>query len=86
MLDRMGRIVIPKEFRKQLGMENEVDSFEITMEENRIVLRKYEPHCIFCGGTENCTDFRDQTVCIDCLRDLQQIETETPPNAVSTEE
>ena len=38
MLDRMGRIVIPKEFRKQLGMENEVDSFEITMEENRIVL------------------------------------------------
>ena len=34
-VDKMGRVVIPKEIRKQLKVENDVDSFEIYMEIGR---------------------------------------------------
>ena len=33
-VDQMGRIVIPKEIRNQLKIQNDVDSFEIYMEED----------------------------------------------------
>ena len=50
-VDKMGRIVIPKEIRKQLKVEAGKDAFDIYMEGNCIVLRKFEPVCVFCGGS-----------------------------------
>ena len=47
-VDKMGRVVIPKEIRKQLKVENDVDSFEIYMENDKVILKKYQPTCIFC--------------------------------------
>ena len=47
-VDKMGRVVIPKEIRKQLKVENDVDSFEIYMDNDKVVLKKYQPTCIFC--------------------------------------
>lgn len=75
-VDRMGRVVIPKEFRKQLDIENEVDSFEIFLKEDCLVLRKHTPHCVFCGSTENCTAFHDRTICQNCVDELQYREEE----------
>lgn len=75
-VDRMGRVVIPKEFRKQLEIENEVDSFEIFLKEDTLVLRKHTPHCIFCGSTEDCTTFRERIVCRNCVDELQYREEE----------
>ena len=40
-VDKMGRVVIPKEIRAQLKIENNVDSFEIFMEGDKIILQKY---------------------------------------------
>ena len=42
-VDKMGRVVIPKEIRKLFKVENDVDSFEIYMEDDKIVLKKYQP-------------------------------------------
>ena len=39
-VDKMGRVVIPKEIRKQLKVENDIDSFEIYMEDDKIILKK----------------------------------------------
>ena len=46
-VDRNGRIVIPKELRKQLDIKDEVDSIEIFTDGDVIVLRKYNPKSIF---------------------------------------
>ena len=39
-IDELGRIVLPKELRKSLNI-NSGDDFQITIEENKIILEKY---------------------------------------------
>ncbi|MEV2354245.1 AbrB/MazE/SpoVT family DNA-binding domain-containing protein, partial [Paenibacillus larvae] len=48
-LDDLGRVVIPKELRRTLGI-GEKDALEIYVDGERIVLKKYEPGCYLCGG------------------------------------
>ena len=47
-LDELGRIVIPKEIRNKLNIEQK-DSIEIYTDGNSIVLKKFESNCIFCN-------------------------------------
>lgn len=74
-VDKMGRIVIPKEIRAQLNVTSAEDSFEIYMEEDAIILKKHETSCIFCGNGEDCMDYNGRpvcTACIDRLFDMKQ--------------
>ena len=64
-VDELGRIVIPIELRRNLGIEVR-DPLEIYVDEDCIVLKKYEPACVFCGKTENVITFHDKTVCRQC--------------------
>lgn len=41
-LDELGRIVIPKEIRKRLKIENS-DLLDIFTEQDKIILKKYHP-------------------------------------------
>lgn len=70
-LDDMGRIVIPREIRRQLDMTDGVDGFEIFMDNGNIVLKKHKPSCVFCNAEENCMEFSGQTVCKNCIEKLQ---------------
>lgn len=70
-LDPLGRIVIPAEMRKVLGI-NEGDSLEITKVDNEIVLRKYSKGCVFCGGDKGISEFRDLLVCGECRNALSK--------------
>jgi len=69
-VDDLGRIVLPKETRKILDIK-EKDSIEIFIDNNRIVLEKYQPACIFCGSTENIIYFNSKRVCADCIQKLK---------------
>ena len=69
-VDRMGRVVIPKEIRNQLDVKNDVDSFEIYMEEDKVVLKKFKPSCIFCSSDENVIEFSGHNVCTSCIEKL----------------
>ncbi len=69
-VDKLGRIVIPKELRKLLNVENEKDSFEIFVENDTLVLKKHNPGCIFCGSTENCFEHEGHTLCKNCAKDI----------------
>ncbi|AQQ55526.1 AbrB/MazE/SpoVT family DNA-binding domain-containing protein [Planococcus lenghuensis] len=53
-VDQLGRIVVPKELRRTLGIENG-DPLEIFMEENRIILKKYNAQgaCAVTGEITN---------------------------------
>ncbi len=71
-VDELGRIVLPSEIRKSMDI-NLRDSLEIYTDENRIILQKYQPACIFCNGADNITYFKTYRICGECL---QKIKTE----------
>lgn len=65
-VDELGRVVIPIELRRTLDI-GEKDGLEIFVESDRIILRKYEPACIFCSNAGNVTHFKGKNVCQTCL-------------------
>ena len=69
-VDKMGRVVIPKEIRRQLKVENDVDSFEIYMDGDKVVLKKYQPTCIFCDSLAESVEFGGYNVCTNCIEKL----------------
>lgn len=70
-VDELGRIVLPIELRRTLGID-EKDSLEIYVDENTIMLKKYEPACIFCGSADNVINFKGKNVCEHCRNELQK--------------
>lgn len=69
MVDELGRIILPKELRKTHGLE-ESTPMEILTEGNTIILRKYEPTCVFCNGTDGVHIFKGHKVCWNCRKEL----------------
>ena len=63
-VDELGRIVLPIELRRTLGIEIK-DPIEIYVDGDYIVLKKYEPACIFCGNAKDVTRIHDKNVCGD---------------------
>lgn len=68
-VDDLGRIVLPIELRRTLDIA-ERDELEIFMENDRIVLQKYQPACIFCGSDRNLVSHCRKNVCSDCVKKL----------------
>ena len=69
-VDKMGRVVIPKEIRNRLGIQNDEDSFEIYMQDDKIILQKYRPTCIFCDTLADSVEFCGYSVCVNCIEKL----------------
>ena len=69
-VDELGRIVLPIELRRTLDI-NEKDALEIYVDSNQIILRKYEPSCIFCGEVDGVIDFNGKKVCSKCINSLK---------------
>ena len=70
-VDELGRVVIPIELRRTLGID-EKDALEIYVDQERIILKKYQPACIFCGNADGVTNFRGKNVCRECLNLMAQ--------------
>lgn len=70
-VDELGRIVLPIELRRTLDIE-ERDELEIYMENDRIVLQKYEPSCIFCASSHSLVTYRGKNVCQECIRSFNR--------------
>lgn len=71
-VDELGRIVIPIELRNKLDIAIK-DPVEIFVEGSSIILKKYEPNCIFCGNSKNLTSYKDKLVCSKCLEKLSDL-------------
>ena len=65
-VDELGHVVIPIELRRTLQIE-EKDPLEIYVDGEKIILRKYEPGCIFCGNADKLRNFKDKNICEDCF-------------------
>lgn len=71
-VDELGRVVIPIELRRTLGI-GEKDALEIFVDGDKIVLKKYEPACIFTGNAENLIFYRGKMVSEQCIREMMQL-------------
>jgi len=71
-VDELGRIVLPIELRRTLDIA-ERDSLEIYMDGTSIVLRKYEPACVFCGSSKDVVVFKDKNICPACKMELAEL-------------
>ncbi|MCH5186530.1 MAG: AbrB/MazE/SpoVT family DNA-binding domain-containing protein [Oscillospiraceae bacterium] len=69
-VDELGRIVLPIELRRNFNI-NEKDSLEIYVEGDTIILKKYEPACLFCGEVNDIITHGGKNVCPKCIRELQ---------------
>ena len=72
-IDQLGRIVVPKSMCKALHIEVD-DELDVTMEGERIILKKYENGCIFCNRTEGLVIFNGKHVCARCHSALKEME------------
>jgi AbrB family transcriptional regulator, transcriptional pleiotropic regulator of transition state genes len=68
-IDELGRIVIPIEIRKRLGI-GEKDPVEISLHGDTILLEKPHSVCIFCGSEHELGEHRGRAVCRSCIDEL----------------
>ena len=60
-VDELGRVVIPIELRNPI---------EIYVDGSSIILKKFEPNCIFCGNTKDLHEFNDKLICNECSKKI----------------
>ena len=70
-IDELGRIVIPIELREKLEIDVK-DQIEIYVDNDKIVLKKYEPSCLFCGNTKELVNYKDKLVCAKCISKIKE--------------
>ena len=68
-IDDLGRIVLPIEQRRILEIGDR-DSLEIFIEDNMLILKKYQPACIFCGNAKDVITFKGRNNCPNCINEI----------------
>ncbi|MBS4031907.1 MAG: AbrB/MazE/SpoVT family DNA-binding domain-containing protein [Clostridiales bacterium] len=68
-VDELGRVVIPIELRRTLGIDVK-DSLEIYVDSEKIILKKYEPACIFCGNADHVKHYKGRIICGECIKEM----------------
>ena len=69
-IDGLGRVVLPIELRRLMNLEDNA-SLEVFVDGDEIVLKKYQPACIFCDDAKDVINFRGKNICPNCLKELQ---------------
>jgi transcriptional pleiotropic regulator of transition state genes len=71
-VDELGRIVLPIELRRTLDIA-ERDELEIYLDDDKVILKKYEPSCIFCGSSCGLVTYQGRNVCMECIENMSNI-------------
>ena len=71
-VDELGRIVLPIELRRTLDIA-ERDELEIYLDDDKVVLKKYEPSCIFCGSSCGLVSYHGRNECMECIENMSNI-------------
>ncbi|MBD1372481.1 AbrB/MazE/SpoVT family DNA-binding domain-containing protein [Hazenella sp. IB182357] len=83
-VDELGRVVIPIELRRTLGI-GEKDALEIYVDGERIVLKKYEPACIFTGDMDETIRYKNKVVSKQCIKEMYELLEQQSIQPVKTE-
>lgn len=68
-VDELGRIVLPIELRRTLDIDFK-DALEIYVDGNQIILKKYEPACVFCGDAKDVISYKGKNICKNCISEM----------------
>ena len=66
-VDKLGRIVLPKELRNIFAIDHN-DPLQIFVEDDQIVLKKYQPGCQECGKLTDIVSGSNTVLCRKCLQ------------------
>lgn len=69
-VDSVGRIVLPSELREIFGIKETGGALELYVEDDKIILKKYEPTCIFCKEGNDVVSFMGKNICKKCIEKL----------------
>lgn len=72
-VDELGRIVLPIELRKSMDIDEKGASVEIFIDDDRIILKKYQPACLFCGNADKVSYYKGKLICRQCLSELSSL-------------
>ncbi len=70
-IDNLGRVVLPIELRRIFDIDKE-DPVEIFVDDNYIMLKKYQPACIFCNDAKDVINFKGKNICQRCLEEMKE--------------
>jgi transcriptional pleiotropic regulator of transition state genes len=71
-IDQLGRIVVPAELRKMMGV-NSGDLLDFRMINGHIALLKVDPECALCNSGTNLSPLKGRYLCADCLADVRHM-------------
>nr|DAL62011.1 MAG TPA_asm: stage V sporulation protein T [Caudoviricetes sp.] len=70
-MDELGRIVLPIELRRSLDIA-EKDALEIYVDGEQVILKKYQPACVFCGEARDISNYKGKNICSECMKDIKE--------------
>lgn len=79
-IDPQGRLVIPKEVRKEMQVDCG-EPVEIIVSKDGVSIKKYKPVCIICGKTKHLVKIKTKLICDDCMKELFTMGEEKKANA-----
>jgi transcriptional pleiotropic regulator of transition state genes len=71
-VDELGRVVLPVELRKTFDIKKE-DPLEIYVDGDSIILKKYDPACVFCCVAKYTKRIHVKIVCANCIEALKAL-------------
>ena len=71
-VDDLGRIVLPIELRRTLNIDIK-DPLEIYVDGEYIILKKYEPACVFCGSAVGVINHNGKNICRNCIEKIKNL-------------
>lgn len=72
-VDGVGRFVLPSELRKVFGIKDNGGALELFVEDDAIILKRYEPACVFCGNADGVKVFKGRNVCKHCAAEIASL-------------
>ena len=69
-VDELGRIVLPKEIRKSLGLGIR-SAVDLYVDGEKLIITKTKNECIFCNSRDNLVEYKGKSVCEKCIEELK---------------
>lgn len=70
-IDSVGRVVIPMQIRKELGLVEYGSRVEMFSDGKQIIVKKAVSDCVFCKCETELHEFEGKFICASCLEKLR---------------
>ena len=70
-IDTLGRVTLPAEIQRKLNIFKG-DRVDIYEDNGYMIIKKHNNSCVFCGNSENLTEYNHKHICSNCLDNLKK--------------